>query len=53
MNVNNPRNRILFLYAELTPYFVGFIENFISNSNLIVKKINHKNWNKTLISMTK
>ena len=32
MSVNNPRNRILFLYAELTPYFVGSVENFISNN---------------------
>ena len=27
------------------------LDNFSSNSNLIAKKINHKNWNKTLISM--
>ena len=32
MNLDNPSNRILFLYAELTPYFVGSIENFTSNN---------------------
>ena len=49
MNVNNPRNRILFLYAELTPYFVGSIENFISNNKNYVIHVVYLNIFKGLI----